>query len=78
MGDAAATNVSIQIHTVDGQDLCRVHVDPAEFPVDAKVTIDVKGQFEKKTAFYVRIGNGTKALDDTEKQKYVQTRWPNA
>jgi type I restriction enzyme R subunit len=78
MGAAAATNLSIQFHAVDGEDLCRVHVRPSGVPVEADVTIDVKGQFEKKTAFYVRVGNGTKELDDTEREKYVQTRWPNA
>ena len=26
-----------QLHTVDGSDLCRVHVPPSSFPVDAHV-----------------------------------------
>jgi hypothetical protein len=47
------------------------------FPVDAKVTVDKKGQLEKKTAFYIRLNNGTVELDQTEKQKYISTRWPS-
>lgn len=40
MGGAVAANVTMQIHTIDGNDLCRVHVRPSGFPVDAKVTLD--------------------------------------
>jgi type I restriction enzyme, R subunit len=36
---------------VGGHDLARVHVKPSGFPVDAEVTVDKKGQFQKKTAF---------------------------
>jgi type I restriction enzyme R subunit len=75
-GAAAAANISSQILTVNGHDLARVHVRPAGFAVDAKVTIDKKGQLEKKTAFYIRLNNGTVELDEAEKQKYVATRWP--
>lgn len=77
MGEAAATNVTTQIQTVDEMDLCRVHVRPCGFPVDAAVTVEVKGQMEQKTAFYVRVGNGTKELDDAEKAKYISQRWGN-
>jgi len=55
MGAAAAANVSVQFHTVDGADVCRVHVQPSALPVDAKVTMEKNGQLYKKTAFYVRI-----------------------
>jgi len=61
-GETAAADVSLQIHTVDGQDLCRVHVQPSSFPVDAVVTVDRKGQLEKKTAFYVRTANATREI----------------
>jgi len=37
-----------QIHTVYGDDLCRVHVPPSGLPVDATVTVD-KGQPQKRT-----------------------------
>ena len=76
MGAAAATNVSPQIHHVDGHDLCRVHVLPSGFPVDATVAYEKDGQIEKKTQFFVRVANGTRALDDIERQKYLASRWP--
>lgn len=76
MGAAAATGIHAQLHTVDGQDLCRVHVLPSPFPVDAKVVVDKGGQLETRTAFYVRVGNGTQALPDDERTKYVTGRWP--
>jgi hypothetical protein len=53
-----------------------VHVKPSGFPVEAKVTIDKKGQFEKKKAFYIRLNNGTIEVAHDEKQKYMATRWP--
>lgn len=75
-GAAAAANISAQILNVEGHDLARVHVKPAGFPVDAEVTVDRKGQLEKKTAFYIRLNNGTVELDEAERQKFVSTRWP--
>jgi type I restriction enzyme R subunit len=75
MGTAAATHITVQIHSAEGRDLCRVHVRPSGFPVDATVTVDVKGQMVKKTAFYVRVANGTKEIEGDEKQKYVGGRW---
>lgn len=38
--------------------------------------MDKGGQLQKKTAFYVRIGNGTREIADlTERQRYIATRW---
>jgi type I restriction enzyme R subunit len=78
VGAAAATNVRPQLHRVRGGDVCRVQVDPCGFPVDATVTHDKNGQHVKAVEFYVRIANGTKALDAAEKQKYLAQRWPGA
>jgi type I restriction enzyme, R subunit len=76
LGETAASNVSIQLHTVDGQDLCRVHVPPSPFPVDATVVVDRRGQLEKKVALFVRIGNGTREIvDPHERQRYIAQRW---
>lgn len=76
MGETVATNVSQQLHTVDGKDLCRAHVRPSAFPIDALVTIDKKGQQTKKTAFYVRINNATREITAAEeRQRYIATRW---
>ncbi len=76
MGAAAATNVTTQIHTVDGLDIARVHVRPSGVPVDATVTVvDKQGQHTKKTAFFVRVNNGTKELEDAERSKFTAGRW---
>ena len=76
MGAAAATNVTTQIHTIDNKDLVRVHVKPSGVPVDATVTVvDKQGQHSKKTAFFVRVVNGTKEIDDVEREKYIAGRW---
>lgn len=58
MGDAAGTAVSAQFHSVDGHDLCRVHVRPSAVPVEAKVSVEKNGQIKKTTVFYVRRLNG--------------------
>jgi type I restriction enzyme R subunit len=76
LGETVASTVSVQLHTVDGADLCRVHVTPSTFPVDANVIVEKDGQSRKKTAFYVRIGNGTREITDpNERQRYIATRW---
>ena len=75
MGDAAATNVRPYIHHVDGHDICRVQVDPCGFPVDAKVIHEKNGPKETRSEFFVRVANGTKALDAVEREKYILSRW---
>lgn len=40
------------------------------------MTVDVKGQFTKQTAFYVRAGNSSRDLRDDDKSKYIRSRWP--
>ena len=76
MGETLASTTSSQIHTVDGADFCRVHVPPSGFPVEATVTVDKKGQILTKTAFYFRIGNGTREITDpVERQRYIASRW---
>jgi len=36
----------------------------------------VTNQLVKKTAFYIRIGNGTREItDQIERQKYIASRW---
>lgn len=72
VGMAAATNVSTTVHTVDGHDLCRVHVSPSGHPVTAKVTTS-QGVREQ---FVVRLNNGTRAIDnEIELQHYIAQRW---
>jgi type I restriction enzyme R subunit len=78
VGAAAAANVAPQFHTIEGRDIARVHVQPSAVPVMAEITVvDKHDQHQKKTAFFVRVGNGTKELDDDdERGKYIKTRWP--
>jgi N-6 DNA Methylase len=72
LGETIAGAVSTQLHTVDGADLCRVHVRPSSFPVDAKVVVEKAGQLQKKTAFYIRVGNSTREITDAaERRRYV-------
>ena len=78
MGPAAIANVTTEIYTVDGKDICRVHVRPSGFPVEAKVTvIDKQGQHVKQTNRYARINNAThKFVKDDQWEKFKQQRWP--
>ncbi|MGD9571966.1 MAG: RNA-binding domain-containing protein [Thermoleophilia bacterium] len=80
VGPAAATNVGSQIHAVGGLDICRVHVKPSSHPVHATVTTVAKdGNHEKKSRFYVRMGNGTREIsDEAEVQKFIAGRWGKA
>jgi len=78
MGAAVAASVCYYIHTIDGADVCRLHVRPSGVPVDARVMVDKKGQMIKKVAFYVRAGNATRELDADEKVNYIVGRWPVA
>lgn len=77
MGAAAIANVTSQIHSVDGKDICRIHVRPSGFPVEAKVTEIKKDQHLKGTFLFARINQGThKFIDEDEKQKFIAQRWP--
>ncbi len=76
LGLAAASTVKTQLHTIENADLCRVHVPPSSFPVDANVKVDAGGQLVKKTVFYIRVGNGTREIaDPVEKQKFIAGLW---
>lgn len=77
VGMGATANISHEILEVDGRDLCRVHVKPSNFPVEAKVVnVDNKGQHKKQTLFYGRFGNSTRAIEDpAERDKYQAQVW---
>jgi hypothetical protein len=41
-----------------------------------QVVVDRKGQFDRKTAFSVRLANGTREIGDpVERQRYIAGRW---
>ncbi len=73
----AAANASQEILEVGGKDLCRVHVKPSSFPVEAEVVeVDNNGQHVKKRLFYGRFGNGNRAISDpTEHESYQVQVW---
>jgi type I restriction enzyme R subunit len=77
VGMAAAANVAQEILEVGGKDLCRVHVKPSSFPVEAEmVEVDKNGQHVKKKVFYGRFGNGTRVISDaTERERYQVQVW---
>ena len=79
LGETVAASVSVQLHTVDGGDLLRVHVPPSPFPVEATVPDDKAGRGAKRTAFYVRIGNGTREITDpVERRRFTSGRFPRS
>ena len=68
--------VTTEILTVDGRDLCRVHVRPSKFPVEATVTVVKNAQHEKKTQRFGRFANGAKAITDADEiEKYQLQIW---
>jgi type I restriction enzyme R subunit len=77
VGMAAAANMGQEILSVVGKDLCRVHVKPSSFPVEATVVeVDKDGQHQKKRLFYGRFGNGTRAITDpSERERYQLQVW---
>jgi type I restriction enzyme R subunit len=77
IGMAAAANVGTEILEVGGRDLCRVHVKPSSFPVEAEVVeVNKNGQHIKKKLFYVRSGNGTRSIPDPqERERYQAQVW---
>jgi len=52
-------------------------VEQSGDPVEAEVTVaDKRGQFGKARRFYVRLNNGTRAIDDErERERYIAQRW---
>jgi type I restriction enzyme R subunit len=77
VGMAAAANVSQEILEVGGKDLCRVHVRPSKFSVEANVVeVDKNGQHVKKTLFYGRFGNATRPITDPDEiEGYKSQVW---
>ena len=66
-----------EILEVGGKDLCRVHVKPSSFPVEAEVVeVDGNGQHLKNKFFYGRFGNGTRGIKDpVERERYKLQVW---
>jgi hypothetical protein len=71
LGDAAGTLVGWEFHTVDGADLCRVSVEPADFPV-------FEGTGDDDRIFWWRYPTGTKPVtDENERRRIIRRRFGN-
>ncbi len=71
LGAAAGSLVAWTFHTVDGQDVCRVSVEPADFPV-------YEGTGDDDRTFWWRYPTGTQAVtDDREQQRMISRRFGN-
>jgi type I restriction enzyme R subunit len=71
LGDAAASLVGWEFHTIDGHDLCRISVEPADFPV-------FEGTGDDDRTFWWRYPTGTMAVtDDIEQKRILRRRFGN-
>ncbi|MFN8422061.1 MAG: DEAD/DEAH box helicase family protein [Anaerolineae bacterium] len=69
LGDAAASLVLWEFHTVDGAEICRVSIEPADFPV-------YEGTGDDDRTFWWRYPTGTKAITDAgEASRIVRRRF---
>ena len=68
LGESAASSfLAVNFHEIDGQDICQVTVERSDHPIYV--------EHQNEAIFYLRVGNGTRALPVNEVVKYVQTRW---
>ena len=71
IGPAATTNVNWEFHTIDERDICRVHVEPSDFPV-----YDTKGE---EAVFWCRYQTGTTAIrNELDRDRIIARRWGSA
>jgi hypothetical protein len=70
-GKPASRLYSLTFHEVEGQDICRIEVQPSP----SAVYVDEKGG--KPVQLYIRTGNASRALDTREIIEYSRHRWPN-
>ncbi|MGA2738964.1 MAG: ATP-binding protein, partial [Bryobacteraceae bacterium] len=69
-GKPASRFYSLTFHQLDGQDICRIEVQPSPDPA----YVDEKGG--KPAQLYIRTGNASRALDTREIIEYSRHRWP--
>ena len=69
VGHAATTLVDWDFHTIDGEDICRVSVEPADFPV-------YEGTDPDDLTFWWRNPIGTSRVkDETERDRIIRRRF---
>ena len=68
LGESASSSfLTINFHEIDGQDICQVTVEPSDHPIYV--------EHQNEAIFYLRVGNGTRALPVNEAVQYVGQRW---
>jgi ATP-dependent Lon protease len=67
IGKPAIVNLSISFEDLNGQDVCRIDVDPSRSPVFV--------ERRDETWFYVRLNNSTRRLNTKEALEYISARW---
>ncbi len=71
LGDAAASLVGWEFHSIEGDDLCRVSVEPADFPV-------YEGTGDDDRTLWWRYPTGTKAVTGADDQQgMIRRRFGN-
>lgn len=71
LGRAVTADVGVCFEQVDGRDVCRIDVAPAERPV---FLAEPGGA--RTADFYLRVGNTTRRLLTDEALEYAAARWP--
>ena len=68
LGEAASSSfLTTNFHEIDGQDNCQVTVEPSDHAIYV--------EHQNEAIFYLRVGNGTRALPVKEAVQYVGQRW---
>ncbi|MCP4339429.1 MAG: ATP-binding protein, partial [Desulfobulbaceae bacterium] len=67
LGASAASIVGWEFHTIDGNDICRVSVEPADHPV-------YEGTGDDDRTFWWRYPTGTTAVTDETEQNHIIRR----
>lgn len=68
----STTNLKVEFHTIDDQEVCEIEVMPGHQPLYLE-TLDNNGQ--KKVTFYVRSGNSSQELELNEISEYISGRF---
>ena len=68
IGEAATSSfLTVNFHEIDGQDICQVTAEPTDHPIYV--------EHQNEARFYVRVGNGTRALPVNEAVMHIGHRF---
>lgn len=70
VGDATMTFLTGTFHSLEGEEICQVSIEPSDHPVYVS---GANGQ-----AFFVRQGNATRSLDPKETFTYATAHWKDS